>query len=380
MINFSLILLLAGSSQRSKLGYNKILYQVNNKPLFWYSLKPFLEIENCCEIVLVCKREEIEEIKKYLPNKRNIKIVEGGKTRQESVLLGLEASQSPYVLVHDGARPHVNINDIQKVVDELNSYDSVTLATPVKECLRVVNNSKNEVVRREDFYTIKTPQGLKKSLLLEGLKKAQNDNIDFYDDVSVLERFYQIAPKIIIGREDNIKVTTSSDLEVIEKLLGENMDMRIGHSYDIHQLEKGLKIIIGGVAIPSELGIKAHSDGDVLYHAISEAIIGALGKGDLGTHFSDKDEKYKNISSSYFLKETKKMLEEEHYQIQNIDATIFIESPMMAPYIPLMKKNICSLLNIGENQINIKATRGEKVGPIGLQEAVASEAVIIIKK
>ena len=158
------------------------------------------------------------------------------------------------------------------------------------------------------------------------------------------------------------------------------MNYRIGHSYDIHRLENNRKLILGGIEIAYIKGLLGHSDADCLLHAIAEAIIGALGLGDLGTHFSDKDPQYKDKQSSYFIVEVKKMLLQHHYSLVNIDATVFIEEPMLRPYIADMKKNISTLLDIEESQVNIKATRGEKLGYIGRSEGVAAEAVVLIAK
>lgn len=155
---------------------------------------------------------------------------------------------------------------------------------------------------------------------------------------------------------------------------------RIGQSRDIHKLVEGRKLMIGLQEIPFTKGELAHSDGDVLVHAITEAIIGALGLGDLGKHFSDKDDKYKDISSEYFLKEVKKMLEKEQYEICNIDSTVLIEEPMIGKYIDAMKKSMSKVLNISPTQINIKATRGEELGYIGRKEGIEAMAIVLIKK
>jgi len=154
--------------------------------------------------------------------------------------------------------------------------------------------------------------------------------------------------------------------------------MRIGQSTDIHQLVTGRDLILGGVKIPFEKGLLGHSDADVLTHAIIEAIIGALGKGDIGTHFPDTDDKYKNISSLFLLEETRKMMEKEGYQIGNVDSLILIEKPKMKDYIPLMKKNIAETLKCDEALINVKATRGEGLGFVGEGKGVVANAVCIL--
>lgn len=154
---------------------------------------------------------------------------------------------------------------------------------------------------------------------------------------------------------------------------------KIGHSKDVHRFAEGRKLILGGIEIPYKMGLLGHSDADCLLHAITEAIIGALGLGDIGTFFPDNDPKYKDISSSYFLKEAAKMLEMNNFEICNIDSTIYLEEPMIKPFSHLMKTNIANILKIDESLVNIKATRGEGLGYIGRKEGVAAEAVVLIQ-
>ncbi|MEG0264529.1 MAG: 2-C-methyl-D-erythritol 2,4-cyclodiphosphate synthase [Erysipelotrichaceae bacterium] len=155
---------------------------------------------------------------------------------------------------------------------------------------------------------------------------------------------------------------------------------RIGQSSDIHPLVKGRKLILGGVEIESELGLDGHSDGDALSHAIAESIIGALGEGDLGKHFSDQDIKFKDICSLRIVEQCAEFMYTKGYQINNIDALIMIEKPKMAPYIEAMKKNIAKALQCDISLINIKATRGEKLGYVGREEGVLAQAVVLLVK
>lgn len=155
---------------------------------------------------------------------------------------------------------------------------------------------------------------------------------------------------------------------------------RIGQSRDVHRLENGRKLVLGTIEIPSEFGCVAHSDGDALVHAIVEAIIGAMGLGDIGKMFPDSDPKYKGISSSYFLKEIKKILDNSKYEIVNIDSTIHIEKPMMKPYVESMRQAIAEILGIRSENVNVKATRGEKIGFVGRGEGVEAECVVLLKQ
>ena len=156
--------------------------------------------------------------------------------------------------------------------------------------------------------------------------------------------------------------------------------MRIGQSVDIHQLVEGRDLILGGVKIEHSKGLLGHSDADVLVHAIMESLIGAMGLGDLGKHFPDTDPKYKGISSILLLEETYKMMEAHGYEVGNIDAIILAERPKMAPHIPLMKENIARALHTDISRINIKATRGEKLGIVGREEGIVSMSVCLIEE
>ncbi len=156
--------------------------------------------------------------------------------------------------------------------------------------------------------------------------------------------------------------------------------MRIGFGYDIHRLEKGKKLVLGGVEIPSEIGMVGHSDADVLLHAICDALLGASALGDIGKQFPDTDPKYKGISSLTLLEQVKEKLDSVNYAVQNIDSTVVLESPKISSYSDLMKKNIAEILGIHVNDVSIKATTNEKVGFVGRGEGCAAFAVAVIAK
>ena len=155
---------------------------------------------------------------------------------------------------------------------------------------------------------------------------------------------------------------------------------RIGQSIDIHQLVAGRKLILGGVEIEHERGLLGHSDADVLCHAVIESIIGALGLGDIGKHFSDTDAQYKGISSLVLLEKTYEMMDDRGYEISNLDAIILIEKPKMAPHIPQMRANMAKAMGINESQLNIKATTEEKLGFTGREEGIASQAICLLNE
>ncbi len=156
-------------------------------------------------------------------------------------------------------------------------------------------------------------------------------------------------------------------------------DLRIGHGYDVHRLIEGRKLILGGVEIPHTLGLLGHSDADVLIHAIMDSIIGALGLGDIGKHFPDTSNEYKNISSILLLKNVKEMLDQKNASIVNIDATLILQKPKIAPYINYMKENIAAALGCRADNVNVKATTEEKLGFTGNEEGVSAHSVVLIE-
>lgn len=159
-----------------------------------------------------------------------------------------------------------------------------------------------------------------------------------------------------------------------------NMEYRIGQSQDTHKVVEGRELILGGISIPHEKGLLGHSDADVLLHVVSEAILGALGLGDLGTFFPDNDLKWKDISSSVLVKEVVTIMEKHKFYVNNIDCTVFLERPILRPYMALIQANIAKLLKIDRTQVNIKATRGEGLGFIGREEGMQAQCVVLLRK
>lgn len=156
--------------------------------------------------------------------------------------------------------------------------------------------------------------------------------------------------------------------------------MRIGHGYDVHQLSENRPLIVGGVHIPYEKGLLGHSDADVLLHAITDALLGAIGKGDIGTHFPDTDPAFKDADSLQLLKKVYELVKKEGYRLGNVDGTVLAEKPKMKPYIPEMKKNIAHALEADESQVNVKATTSEKLGFVGTEQGMAAHAVVLLKR
>lgn len=371
---FDCLLLMAGSGTRTSLKYNKIKFMIKGKPIYQYSLEKFLSIKECNKIILVVKKEEYNDFT-HLQNEK-IKVVIGGETRFESVYNGAMEAKENIVLIHDAARPNIKINNILDVYYKTLESKCACLGVKVKDCIRDVKES-SYTLERSTLWQIQTPQGVERNLLIKGLENKHFTN--YYDDCEVLEKNFGIKCEIVNGDYTNIKATTDEDLEYLEFLMNKNnLLYKIGHSQDTHRLVKGRKLILGGVDIPFELGLLGHSDADVVYHAVVESVIGALGKGDIGKFFPDNNPKYKDMDSSYFMNEIFKVMDEEGYKVNNIDVSIYIEKPILKDYKPLMEKNIAKLLNTDVNNVNVKATRGEGLGYIGNMEGITAECVCLL--
>ncbi|TNF07963.1 MAG: 2-C-methyl-D-erythritol 2,4-cyclodiphosphate synthase [Bacillota bacterium] len=368
------LIVAAGSGTRAKLSKSKILYPINGKPLFMYSVDTFFGLG--FDIVLVVSKDDYQEVRKYISDE--VKLVIGGKTRSESVMLGLKSVITPYVYIHDAARPLVSKSVIADMEKALEYHDAVLLAEKITSALKKFENNKVISENRESYLLAQTPQ----AFLTEKIRYAhiRNDK-SFDDDISLYQNFYPDDKiHVVINEENNIKVTYPEDILFVKQRLERDDDMRIGHSFDIHQLAENRKLILGGVEIPHDKGLLGHSDADVLLHVITEAMLGALALGDLGTYFPNTDQSIKDIDSSKILIYVYNMIREKGYEIGNIDATVYAELPKLNPHIQSIRDSIASKLHIQVDKISVKATTYEKMDAIGEKKAMAAEAVVMLKK
>ena len=378
----SVCVLMAGSGQRCHINQNKVLYKINNTPLYMYSVLQFIKSEEVEEVIIVVNHNDYDEVCSYINKhhfKKAVHVILGGATRMESSYLGVKKAKASTVVIHDAARPLITIEDINNLLVASTNKDICIACEKVVDTIKTINNGKiDKTINRENLLRASTPQVVNKEKYLKYYQQAINDNIICTDEAMLFE-YNNCDIDYYILQNNNIKVTTIDDLNYVKYRLND-MEIKIGHSNDIHRLVPGKKLFLGGIEIESTYGLEAHSDGDCLLHAITEAIIGALGLGDIGMHFSDQDEKYRGISSNYFLDQARLMLIENNYCIVNIDSIVYCERPKLQKYKKLMEENIASILQIDANRVNVKATCKEQTGPIGRGEAIEAEAVCLIKK
>jgi 2-C-methyl-D-erythritol 4-phosphate cytidylyltransferase/2-C-methyl-D-erythritol 2,4-cyclodiphosphate synthase len=406
----AVIIAAAGSGTRIGSGISKQYIRIGNEMILEKVLRTFGGHPFIDDIYLVVKKADMEFCQKeFIEEKRISKIraiVSGGDHRQASVYNGLKiisklgekedkpvnsVSAPDLVLVHDGARPFVSEDEINRLVKAAAEWGAATLGVPVKDTIAKVENLQlKEGLDRSLLYSIQTPQGFQFAKLFAAHKKAASEKFIGTDDAGLVHRLgHHVA--LVPGNYCNIKITTAEDLQFARVLVASEQenpaavprntlapDWRIGTGFDVHAFAPNRKLVLGGVHIPWTVGLQGHSDADVLTHAIMDALLGACGMGDIGRHFPDTQPEYKDISSLALLERVKASIEEVSFEIGNVDAVVMAEKPKIAPYITEMKTNLAKILKIEFEKINIKGTTTEGLGFCGRGEGIAAMASAIV--
>lgn len=365
------IIVAAGRGKRLGSSLPKQFLKVRGRTILEMSVEAFEQNKYVDEIFVAANADYCELTEKLCRGFSKLKkIVAGGAERQDSVRAALDClrGENGIVLVHDAARPFVSEAVINAVIEGTADFGTAIPTVPAKDTIRQVDGTGSRTLQRETLACVQTPQGFRISLLKHAFEKAQAEGFLGTDDASLVERM-GINISMVQGEDANRKITTREDLET---------EMRIGTGYDVHRLVEGRPLVLCGEQIPYEKGLLGHSDADVALHALMDAMLGASGLGDIGKHFPDTDERYRGISSMKLLQKTAELLREAGYFLGNADITIIAQRPKIAGYIPKMRANIAEIMNCDENKINIKGTTTEKLGFIGREEGIASEAVCIL--
>jgi 2-C-methyl-D-erythritol 4-phosphate cytidylyltransferase/2-C-methyl-D-erythritol 2,4-cyclodiphosphate synthase len=312
-------------------------------------------------------------------------VVDGGAERQDSVRLGLaHPGLGPLVAIHDAVRPNISQELMVSLCEEALR---VGAAVPVVGCRDTVKRSIDgkqvlETLDRNEIWLAQTPQVFNTEQIRLAHQKALMEGFRGTDDASIME-YAGYPVHLVPGSPDNIKITEPVDLTRLKQLSEETpmiTDIRIGYGYDVHSLEQGRKLMLGGIELPHESGLKGHSDADALLHAITDAILGALALGDIGSHFPDTDSRYKDMSSRVFLEHARDLASAQGYTISNLDATVVAEAPKLRPYIDTIRGHIGVILSLDPDRISVKATTSEKMGFVGRKEGMAVMATVSLIK
>ncbi|OHC74310.1 MAG: bifunctional 2-C-methyl-D-erythritol 4-phosphate cytidylyltransferase/2-C-methyl-D-erythritol 2,4-cyclodiphosphate synthase [Rhodospirillales bacterium RIFCSPLOWO2_02_FULL_58_16] len=305
--------------------------------------------------------------------------VSGGATRRESVLLGLEslAFMTPdRVLIHDAARPFVGEEVISGVLKALERYDGAIPALPVSDTLKRAGKGDliSETVDRSGLWRAQTPQGFRFKEIIKAHRAAEG--AEFTDDAAVAENF-GLTVALVMGSEDNMKITTGDDLLRAERQLGAG-ESRCGMGLDAHRFKDGDHVMLCGVRIPFASGLEGHSDADVGLHALTDALLGAVGAGDIGDHFPPNDPQWRGAASEIFLKRAGDIAKERGAVITNMDITLICEKPKIGPHRAAMVGRIAGILGMAEERISVKATTTERMGFTGRGEGIAAQAIATV--
>ncbi|MBL4689991.1 MAG: bifunctional 2-C-methyl-D-erythritol 4-phosphate cytidylyltransferase/2-C-methyl-D-erythritol 2,4-cyclodiphosphate synthase [Rhodospirillales bacterium] len=304
--------------------------------------------------------------------------VHGGATRQESVALGLEslADNPPArVLVHDAARPLVDHGVISRVLAALETSPGAVPALAVADTLkRGDGRFVDTTVERAGLWRAQTPQGFHFDDLLAAHRHAGGEELT--DDAAVAERA-GLAVAMVEGAEDNFKVTEPQDLIRAERMLGGG-EVRTGFGLDVHRFEDGDHVTLCGVVIAHDFALQGHSDADVGLHAVTDALLGAIGAGDIGAHFPPTDPQWKGTPSDVFLRHAGELLAARGGRIANLDVTLICEAPKIGPHRESMTKRIAEILEISQDRVSVKATTTERLGFTGRGEGIAAQAVATV--
>jgi len=367
----------AGSGIRMGLTTPKQFFALEGIPILIHTLKVFQLVESIGLIIVVVPLEYFawaeEQVQKHH---------------------GLEAlpQEIEIVLVHDGVRPFVPVSVIENCLKAAEKDGAAMVAVPVKDTLKAVSSDKviERTIDRSGVWQAQTPQAAEVSLLKKAFADAAKDKkFIATDEAALLERLH-IPVKVVEGSEKNIKITRPEDLILAKAILMESREdnnvlesscqYRSGYGYDAHLLVGGRPLVLGGVTVHHEKGLQGHSDADVLTHALCDAMLGAAGAGDIGQHFPDTDEKFKDISSLKILARVADLVRKEGYVLHNADITVVAQKPKLAAYFEAMKKNLASACGTDPDTINIKATTTEGMGFEGREEGISAHAVAMLGK
>ncbi len=314
--------------------------------------------------------------------------VMGGATRQASVLAGLEAlaAQAPdAVLIHDAVRPFASEELVTRVIDALATNRAVLAASPVTDTLKRgdAEGFVAGTVSRDQLFAAETPQGFHLDVILEAHRRAAAAGIEVTDDAALAE-WAGIPVRLVAGARGNIKLTSQEDIAMADRQLQaeallEAGETRVGTGYDVHPFTDGDAVWLGGIRIPHEKTLAGHSDADVALHALTDALLGAIAEGDIGSHFPPSDPQWRGASSDRFLAHAVNLVSARGGRIVNLDLAIVAEAPKIGPHRDAMRERIAEIAGIAPGRVAVKATTSEKLGFVGRREGIAAIATATIR-
>ena len=366
------IAIIAAAGKGTRAGTDKVWIKIGGMTILERATLPFFACPSVDEVCVVVSSGREEEAKKlFCKREKPCSVVVGGSTRTESVRNALRhyrdlQGQDVVVAVHDGARPYVTVDLIERTMLLAAKQGAAVPVIPCSDSARKITKSGSRAIPRGDVVLVQTPQ----CFCLKGLLRAYEKEDEATDDATLYEKYVgEVA--LAEGDVKNKKITYLSDVF-------EGTIPKVGVGFDVHPLVPGRPLILGGVKIDFEKGLDGHSDADVLVHAIMDAVLTAAGLPDIGYHFPCSDPAYQNADSVELLYEVVRLIRERGLVIGNISATIIAEAPKMAPHLAQMEKIVASAAGIRPENVKFAATTTEKLGIVGEGKGIAAEAVALV--
>ena len=370
MSDLTLVLLAAGEASRFEKPVKKQWLRIGREPLWHHTLEKFLQMRLFRQAIVVGHADEIAFMRRHINNEK-VHFVVGGDSRQGSLSNALQAVKTPLVLVSDVARPCVDKAICRTLLAAIETADCAVPTLPVADTVYYEGHP----IDRKELLRIQTPQLSRTDKLRQALRQARI----FTDESSAI---HALGGKVaFIGGDASLhKLTYAEDIALLPCLRPPDLTARFcGTGFDVHAFEKGREMVLGGVSIESEVGFKAHSDGDVAIHALIDALLGAAGMGDIGELFPDTDATWAGADSAKLLRHVVHRLWHTGYSVEHADVTIVAQIPKIGPYKEAMRYRLAELLAIEPHRMNVKATTTEGLGFVGRKEGVAVQAAATLQ-
>lgn len=371
MTPFSACIVAAGSGTRAGRSLPKQFERVAGKPLLRWSVEAFASHPLCREIIIAVAEGHIEMARQALEG-LDVILVEGGESRTRSVKACIEEASQPLVFIHDAARPGLSPALIDRLLHALEDTSGAAPALPVADALARETEAGVEAVSRDGLMRVQTPQAFHLAALSWAFDEARG--ADYPDEISLV-RAAELQVKLVEGDETVFKVTYPDDFARAETQLGGPSGLPVmGTGFDVHRLTAGDGVHLCGVFVPCDLALVGHSDADVGLHALTDAILGAAGAGDIGQHFPPSDERWRGADSAQFLTHAMQLAREAGISPAHADITLICERPKIGPVRDAMRARVAELTGLPLARVNIKATTTEKLGFTGRGEGIAAQA------
>lgn len=373
---FAAIVVAAGKGLRAGGTVPKQFALWRGKPLVRHSVEALLD--HGADEVLVAIPEGGEDLaREALSGLKGFELVHGGATRQQSVRNALEAAENggyARILIHDAARPDLPFEVTQRLLTALedNATGAIPVLPVVDSMVFAKDGKMGPSADRDTLKRVQTPQAFRFDAILAA-HRLWTEEPSAGDDAQVLVAAGGVV--VLVNGDERLKKITFA-----EDLVSENALIRVGQGFDVHRLAEGEELWLCGVHIPHNRGLAGHSDADVALHAVVDALLGAIGEGDIGTHFPPSDPQWKGAPSPLFVEHAVKLVSNARYQICNIDLTLICEEPKVGPHRDAMRARLAELLGIEQSQVSVKATTTERLGFTGRGEGIAAQAMVSLQR